>query len=270
MALHSGSIPIGKFLARNRRLVPGAGNVYKTSDDMFEGFRLGDTLDLAHPRVHAIRLLKNGETTALTANQLVEGATTYIDQVAGGSAANVKAASAGATKITFDAGVAVAKEALEGGVITVLDGAANSRTPQTYTILSNTLADSGNVLTVTLTEPLRRAITTNGTLVQVNSSPYVTQTGSISGHDAQGVPLLEIPAAHYYWAVAKGFVSLKASANATGAAATKELIKVATGQVKARVEATDNDGSRTIGHIVGEAVAETGYERWINVYIDLT
>lgn len=270
----AGSLVFGQNLAH--RLVPGGPvDAYKPQKSGFgSGCPVGFTLELDHPRIQALRILKNGNAKVL-ANDMQQKPALYIPRAAGAgtSHANVSSTKAGQKSFTFQAGQTVAKDVFSFGFVTILHTINGISIPETYAISSNSASSGSSPHTVTLylAEELRRNID-NTVAVQVSGSPFFNcQRGTDSSNDAAGVPLVDVDANYYYAAVVKGYIPLQFATDvATAGVNNQQIGKTNNGQVEL-LSAAAEVGRTPIGHLVGNiTVLNANYSRWGLCYIDLT
>ena len=145
----------------------------------------------------------------------------------------------------------VAENYFRGGTLQVNDAAGEGFT---YPILYSTAITAGTALTVTLDEPIRKALTTSSE-VNVMHSPWMATIISPTGQAVLpvGIPKVDVTATYYYWSQTKGDACcLMNEAAASGAAL------VIGSSVAGSVEALDLVGETVVG-TAREAGTDTEY-----------
>ena len=244
-------------------------NAYEPSAEEVANMKVGDLVPAGLPEIEYFRLLKNG-TTAAVANELQEGQTTLVTRPGGASNANVAPARVGTNKVTFLVVADYAKDFWAGGLITLINGGV----PRVYPIVSSTVTTAtSRRITITIDGVLLTASTVN-TVVMMITSPYNRgREGTVSAHDAIGVPLIAIPASNYYLGVAKGRVVLKLTADHDTPDADEKMVYKAAGGAVALVDdgADSTEQREPIGRVHGVfSTTNTTYGRWAIIDIDLT
>jgi len=235
----------GHSLRQNRVTLPAV-SLQHTYESIPDGYHIGLQADIESLGVSAV-LCKNGGTALDKWKLAATHSTTVVDNdLAAATAKGEKTISIS----TALAATVLSKDVMAGGYLWIVGGTGLPSTGafKKYLLAGNDVGDGTGPIDFHLESPLEEDLDTTTDVIAIQSYFNNTAVGTAGRNKVVGVPMVDVPADHYWWAVYKGDMLVQHSETHAVAGAKTQLMPAAAGKVALR-----DDGGDVVAEIVGFA-----------------